>query len=422
MCQMDVQPPAPVTDRHAVTLSTDETGGDLSGLIGAVLVLYIERALGPIGVKEVMDRVGADEVVALVEQWEEWVNFEVVLATAIAVAELCHEPDIGRRTGEELFRVLQERGLMILPSDMNLVDSFPDVVHSLNTATELRQGTVVECENGYARIEVSATATGRTRFLCRLLLGLYSLIPTLRQATGAVVETRCIHRGDEVCEFQVRWRTAAIPSPGHDPWTERVVRLQNLAVKLADDEGPGSNALVAAGLLEEIRREALRDPLTGLPNRAALELRARDESAVRGGTLDGLTLLFVDLDGFKAINDTWGHAAGDQILKMFAARLQGAVRDSDLVARLGGDEFVVLFPEVSSEWTVERLVHKVFSVFKNPYPIGMELHSLAGSIGVSRAPEHGQNFNELLDHADRAMYRVKKARKENAVAHADAAC
>ncbi len=409
------------TDRDAVAPFVDDTTGDLSGLIGAVLVLYIDRALGPAGVKEVMDRVGADEVLALVESWEEWVNFEVVLATAIAVAELCHEPDIGRRTGEELFRVLQERGLLILPPDMSLIESFPDVVNSLNTATELRHGTVVECDNGYARIEVTSTTSGRTRFLCRLLLGLYSLIPTLRQAHGAVVETRCIHRGDAMCEFQVRWRTAAIPSPGHDPWTERVLRLQDLTVKLADDETTGAHALEAAGLLEEIRREALRDPLTGLPNRAALELRARDELAARGGTLDGLTLLFVDLDGFKAINDTWGHAAGDEILKMFAARLQGAVRDSDLVARLGGDEFVVLFPDVADDWTVERLVHKVFSVFKNPYPIGIELHSLAGSIGVSRAPEHGATFRELLDHADRAMYRVKRARKSTAD-QAGAAC
>jgi diguanylate cyclase (GGDEF)-like protein len=388
------------------------SGGDLSGLLGAVLVLYADRALGPTGVREVMDRVGSETVVALVENWEEWVELEVVLATAIAVAELCHEPDIGRRTGEELFRVLQERGLLVLPTHVSLVDAFADIVASLDTATDLRHGEVVECEEGFARIEVTSTSdAGASRFLCRMLLGAYASIPNLRQANGAAVETKCVHRGHKLCEFQVRWRAPVTAGAGNDPWADRIQRLQQWAVGLASESADHApEALQAAVLLEEIRRTAMRDALTGVANRAALELRVQEELE-RRGTLDWLTMLFVDLDGFKGINDKWGHAAGDDLLKQLSLRLQGAIRTSDLVARLGGDEFVVLFPEIREDELVERLVKKVFAVFDDPYLVDTELHWLKGSIGIARAPDHGTTFAELLHHADHAMYRVKRAKK-----------
>ncbi len=392
--------------------SAEPATGDLSGLLGAVLVLYADRALGPAGVREVMDRVGADRVLSLVEHWEEWVSFEVVLSTAIAVAELCYEPDIGRRTGEELFRVLQERGLLVLSPHVPLVEAIPDIVASLNTATDLRHATVIECSEGLTRIEVTTKQEGRTRFLCRTLLGLYSQIPTLRHGVGAIIESKCIHRGDFCCEFTLRWRSAVVATTGEDAWTDRVQRLQHWAHNLAQDNSDGAiEALEAARLLDEMRGQALQDPLTGLANRQALELRAADELKRRDGVIDGLTLLFLDLDGFKGINDTYGHAVGDEVLVQLAARLRGAVRDSDLVCRLGGDEFIVLFPEITDDATVERLVHKVFGVFRDPYALGRELRTMQGSVGISRAPDHGHTLAELLDHADHAMYRVKKARK-----------
>jgi len=335
-----------------------------------------------------------------------------VLAVAIAVAELCHEPDIGRRAGEELFRVLQERGLLVIPAALTLEQVFPDVVASLNTATDLRHARVVECVDGMARVEVTTKKDGRTRFLCRTLLGLYASVPSLRNAIGAVVETRCVHRGDDICEFQVRWRSAADAAPGSDPWTDRVHRLQQWAVGLASDNiDHAPEALEAAVLLEEIRRKALADPLTGLANRAAVEMRVEEELEARG-SLDFLTMLFVDLDGFKAINDTYGHSVGDELLVQLGTRLQGAVRTSDMVSRIGGDEFVVLFPEVQDDEVVERLARKVMAVFENPYPVGDELLWLAGSVGVARAPVHGLTFNELFEYADDAMYRVKRARKQ----------
>src|SRR5690349_20645918 len=111
-------------DNNGVSNDVDGGGGDLSGLLGAVLVHYVERALGKVGVQKVIEQVGPEAVLQLVEHWEEWVEFEVVLSVAIRVAELCHEPDIGRRAGEEMYRVLVERGLLRLPAKESLVDLF----------------------------------------------------------------------------------------------------------------------------------------------------------------------------------------------------------------------------------------------------------------------------------------------------------
>jgi diguanylate cyclase (GGDEF)-like protein len=400
------------TNPGGTVAEPNDAAGELSGLLGAVLVQYADRALGPSGVKAVMDRVGEQEVLSLVEHWQEWVDFEVVLATAIAVAELCHEPDIGRRTGEELFRVLVERGSLASVAHMPLADALPDVVESLNTATDLRRGLVMEVADGFARIVVTSQDAGRSRFLCRLLSGVYSLIPTIRHSTGAVVETACIHRGDRVCEFQLRWREDVVAGPGVDPWADRIGRLQQWAVGLAtDDEDHAPAALEAVRLLEEIRHQALTDPLTGLANRSGLELRVGEEAVRGGGSIDGLTLVFVDLDGFKATNDVHGHAVGDELLVQVAARLEGAVRSSDLVARLGGDEFVVLFTDVHDDARIDRLVGKVEAVFRDAFVIVDHLHHVHGSVGVSRAPRDGGTLAALLDHADGAMYRRKRLRR-----------
>lgn len=407
-----VHPPWIDADTGAVTQSRSglpETG-DLSGVLGAVLVSYAWRALGQSGVSEVMDRVGAEHVLSLVESPDEWVPIETVLATAIAVAELCHEPDIGWRAGEELFRVLVERGLLVLPGALTLCEAFPLVVESVNTSTDLRLAEVLSCDDGEMVVAVHAKPEGTSRFLCRVFGGFYSLVPSLRQATGTVVERACVNRGDAHCEFVVRWRAPSDAFPGHDPFVERIERLHDWAAKVAAaDETSAEAVLEAAVLLDEFRKQALTDPLTGLANRAHLMARAARESEARDGSLDGLTLLFVDLDGFKGINDELGHAAGDELLVQLAARLRGAVRGSDLVARLGGDEFVVLFPDVD-DGAVPRLVGKVSSVFNQPFVLGNHAVDLQGSLGISRAPDHGTTFDDLLAFADGEMYRVKRSR------------
>ena len=166
-------------------------------------------------------------------------------------------------------------------------------------------------------------------------------------------------------------------------------------------------ALQNAWLLEQVGPLAWHDALTGLPNRHLLEHRAHRaiEQSKRLGT--ATTVLFVDLDRFKRVNDTYGHAAGDALIRQVAHRLRDVVRRQDTVARLGGDEFAVLLPELADTVAVHQMAARMLQAVRAPYWVdGNELHTSA-SIGVAVGPGHGDDYDELLIHADEAMYRSK---------------
>lgn len=152
---------------------------------------------------------------------------------------------------------------------------------------------------------------------------------------------------------------------------------------------------------------AAHDPLTGLPNRGRLheQLAQALERAQRDG--EGLALLYLDLDGFKAINDRHGHAAGDRVLCEIAQRLRHGVRHSDTVARLGGDEFVVLL-DGADDAAAQALAQQLRATLQRPYAVeaGAAV-TLDASIGIALYPRDGDDAESLLRHADRAMYRVK---------------
>ena len=123
-----------------------------------------------------------------------------------------------------------------------------------------------------------------------------------------------------------------------------------------------------------------------------------------------LALLFIDLDKFKAVNDTHGHAVGDAFLQQVAARLTACIRDADTVARIGGDEFVVLLDSELEPDTPEVIKQRIVGSFTQGFKVGdLQLESSA-SVGISRFPEDGRDADQLLDSADRAMYRAKHSR------------
>jgi diguanylate cyclase (GGDEF)-like protein len=166
---------------------------------------------------------------------------------------------------------------------------------------------------------------------------------------------------------------------------------------------------------EELRRRAFLDPLTGLPNRLlfedrlahALERGSRaDERKERGS--GKLSVLFVDLDGFKPVNDSFGHAAGDDVLKAVATRLRAAARDSDTVARIGGDEFLVLMEDAASLADCVALANRMVKALAKPFETGGRSIAISGSIGIVFYPDHGQK-DKLIAHADAAMYCAKRA-------------
>jgi diguanylate cyclase (GGDEF)-like protein len=157
----------------------------------------------------------------------------------------------------------------------------------------------------------------------------------------------------------------------------------------------------------ETKRLADRDGLTGLYNRRRmLELL---EAAINDAVQQDLHvgLLFIDLNGFKAINDNYGHAAGDKILTTVATRICSCVRTGDICCRYGGDEFVVVLPGVPDPFPVSRVADAIRERVSLPYWIGNDQQQLTASIGESMYPHHGENAAKLLHRADEAMYRLK---------------
>ena len=164
---------------------------------------------------------------------------------------------------------------------------------------------------------------------------------------------------------------------------------------------------------EELARMAHYDALTGLPNRALLQgrLTRAMARADRGQTL--LAVMFLDLDQFKEINDSLGHAVGDAVLKEIALRLESGLRATDTVARLGGDEFTILLEDVRSAEEISRIAEKLLRAISERADVaGHELH-LSTSIGVTVYPLDGRDADTLLRNADLAMYHAKQEGRNN---------
>ncbi len=156
-----------------------------------------------------------------------------------------------------------------------------------------------------------------------------------------------------------------------------------------------------------MRRMAHEDALTGLPNRVLLGDRLRQ--AIRLASRDGhkVAVIYFDLDKFKPVNDSHGHAAGDRLLQLVARRLCAGLRDADTLARIGGDEFVVLLPRCDSEEDAVRVADNILVQLNEPFEDGELVHRISGSLGCAMFPDHGLDADALLRSADLAMYDAK---------------
>jgi diguanylate cyclase (GGDEF)-like protein len=168
------------------------------------------------------------------------------------------------------------------------------------------------------------------------------------------------------------------------------------------------DASMARSSIDEMSRRAQYDALTKLPNRDLFKERLQQAILMAARRRSCLAVLFLDLDGFKRINDIHGHDLGDEVLKSVAARLQATLRKSDTVGRLGGDEFVILLTEISHAADADISAAKVLAELRKPHQIGGHLLDLTASIGISTYPEGGTDADGLLKHADLAMYRAKR--------------
>lgn len=160
---------------------------------------------------------------------------------------------------------------------------------------------------------------------------------------------------------------------------------------------------------ELIWHQANFDPLTDLPNRRMFEDRLRVELLKAQRSQDKLAVLFLDLDRFKAVNDTLGHEVGDQLLAQAAQRLKTCVRASDTVARLGGDEFTAILPTLDTEARVDAVAQHIIDALSAPFDLGEHRVSVGASVGIAIYPVDSQDLSGLLTCADQAMYAAKHA-------------
>jgi diguanylate cyclase (GGDEF)-like protein/PAS domain S-box-containing protein len=233
-----------------------------------------------------------------------------------------------------------------------------------------------------------------------------------------------IHPADReaaIAAYDEHWRTGEplraeyrmLARDGTEVW------VRDEAYAMADDSQSGRR--VSQGLLidttdrkrleSKLIHDALHDPLTGLANRVLLRDHLERALARRGRSAGAVALLFVDLDDFKRVNDSFGHAAGDEILAQVAARLLGAVRADDVVGRQSGDEFAVLLARVASIDEAVRAAERILRELRRPIPLGGRSIIVGGSIGIALAAEDGVTVEDIVTQADAAMYAAKREGK-----------
>jgi len=160
-----------------------------------------------------------------------------------------------------------------------------------------------------------------------------------------------------------------------------------------------------------LRQQALHDPLTGLGNRTLFADRLRDALVSDDHTHQTTAVVFIDLDDFKSVNDTFGHQAGDEVLRVTAARIRECLRPSDTAARLGGDEFAVLLPDVPDASRAMAVAQRIREAVEVPVQAGDHIIVVGASLGVSLGAAESARIDDMLERADAAMYRVKAAGK-----------
>ena len=160
--------------------------------------------------------------------------------------------------------------------------------------------------------------------------------------------------------------------------------------------------------LRKANHSALHDAITGLPNLTLFNDRLRVALAQAQRHAWRLAVMFIDLDGFKVVNDSYGHDAGDRVLQIVAQRLENVVRRGDTVSRRSGDEFLFLMLEAKDEANVVALANRVIAELSRPCDIDGVRVAVKASVGLALYPEDGHTTTDLLEHADAAMYAAKK--------------
>lgn len=194
------------------------------------------------------------------------------------------------------------------------------------------------------------------------------------------------------------------------------LKKQTIELQQAKEELSANNKRLQE-LYAQKEYQATHDPLTHLPNRTMFENTLKYIVTQAKRYKEVSAILFIDLDGFKAVNDNYGHQVGDELLIKVSNRILDQVRESDMVARIGGDEFVVVLSKVIPKEIIEAIGNKILTQLAKPIQIGSHKCNISGSIGIAITPEHSTDAEELVKQADNAMYKAKKSGKNQIIFH-----
>ena len=197
------------------------------------------------------------------------------------------------------------------------------------------------------------------------------------------------------------------------------VEHNEISVVLVPNTDPVQTIIVTKDVTKKLENErkvkflAHHDVLTGLPNRTLIKEKVYRSLEEANKKRAQVAILFIDLDGFKAVNDSLGHSAGDDMLKMVASRLVECIDTKDIISRQGGDEFLVVIPDIQDINDVVKSADKLVNAFKKPFTLRNQSISTSASIGIALYPDHGNDFEQLLQCSDAAMYKAKEAGKNS---------
>lgn len=267
--------------------------------------------------------------------------------------------------------------------------------------------------------QVSSRRSGLYQALAAVVMGLaisgmhYSGMAAAQFPAGTVCLSADELRGDELGGLVM---AATLLMLGLTLFTSTLdARAQSKAVRLSTSLQDANKQLQSANA--ELRRRAFLDPLTDLPNRLLFEDRLQhalsrsgreEQRAGPPNRMDRVAVLCIDLDGFKPVNDSFGHAAGDEVLRQVARRLAATARERDTVARIGGDEFVLLMEDVPSMADCAALALRLLAALAEPIVVQGQPLQISGSVGIAVFPDHGE-AHKLMVQADAAMYSAKRA-------------
>ena len=373
---------------------------------------------------EVMEWIAANHIPSSVIMVSADVHIDsAIRALRCGAVEFVRKPHelgaIQHKVDNVLQRRILERNQVLMTAQLEqserlhrfLVETSPDIIYTLD-----QEGRFIFIN---ARIE-SLLGYSREELIGKHYTTIV-LEDDLKQATYAFTERRNDDRATSNFEVRLACKNnssqhagrphivAMLSSVGiYDTWQEN---QQEPARRFLGTYGVARDVTEFKIAEETIHFQAMHDHLTSLPNRRLFKDRlefSMAQSRRHGGAVG---IMFIDLDRFKLVNDTYGHAEGDELLKDVARRISGCVRSSDTLARQGGDEFTVLLPDLHNPEEASLIAEKIQEELKNPFTVSGLTFRATASIGISIFPRDGDNADLLLKNADIAMYKVKASGK-----------